>query len=93
VLKGFAALAIAENQPVRAAQLWAAAEAARERIGAPLTPFDRAKHGPTEDQARRALSPADWNAAQSVGRALSLDQATTLATSEYDQPRKRQRRT
>jgi hypothetical protein len=65
------------SRPVRAARLWGAAEALREREGLSLSKFDRANSGYERDLAlvRSALDEATFDAAWAEGRAMSFEQA------------------
>ena len=69
------------HQPQRAARLFGAAEAARERIGAPLPPGDRPMYDRHLAQARADLDETAFDAAWVEGRALSLDQMVAEALS------------
>ena len=74
-LEGMAALRAACGQPEPATRLWAAAEALREEISAPLEHVERAKHETLIATARRALGEAAFANAWSEGRKLTPEQA------------------
>ena len=79
MLEAAAALAAAEEQPVRALRLAGAADALREPIGAPLSPDWT---GDLERQlapARERLGIAESAAAWSAGQSLSIDRAVLEA--------------
>jgi predicted ATPase len=78
-LEGLAAVVAALGQPGRAARLFGAAEALRAAIGAPLAPNEQAEYDRDVAVARAALDEAAFAAAWAQGRALSLEQAITLA--------------
>jgi predicted ATPase len=78
-LEGLAAVAARTGAPARAARLFGAAEAARERIGSPLPLPDRAAHDRAVKTARAALDPTAFAAAWLVGRSLPLAQAADEA--------------
>ena len=75
--EGLAKLSALRSRPVRAARLWGAAEALREREGLSLSKFDRANSGYEQDLAlvRSALDEATFDAAWAEGRAMSFEQA------------------
>jgi non-specific serine/threonine protein kinase len=90
-LLGLAAVAALQGRPIRAARLWGAAEALREAIGLPLSPFDRANYDYEGYQvaARTRLdSEATWKEAWAEGRAMTLEEAAqyTLTTEEHPLP-------
>lgn len=78
-LEGMAALAGAKGQPERAAQLFGSAEAAWEAAGKPLPPLARPDHDQAVAAVQARLSSQDFAAAWTVGRKLSLDEATKEA--------------
>jgi hypothetical protein len=67
------------HQPRRAAWLFGAAEAARERIGAPLPPGDRPLYDRHLARARADLDETAFDAAWAEGRAMTLDEAVAYA--------------
>jgi predicted ATPase/DNA-binding SARP family transcriptional activator/DNA-binding CsgD family transcriptional regulator len=87
-LEGMAGLAGALGETTRAAHLWGAAEAARERSGIALLPGERALHEPYLTSACSQLGEASWEEALAEGRAMSLDRASeyALSTEEPDPP-------
>ncbi len=72
-LEGLAGLAAAQGEPARAAQLWGAAEALRESIGAAVPPIDRAAYERTVPAARTELGQEAFAKAWAEGRAMSLE--------------------
>jgi predicted ATPase/transcriptional regulator with XRE-family HTH domain len=78
-LEMLAATAGVEGHGERAARLLGAAMAAREMIGAPQPPEDRADLEQAVAEARAALGEAAWAAALAAGLALTLEQAVAEA--------------
>jgi predicted ATPase/DNA-binding XRE family transcriptional regulator len=78
-LEGWAEVALALDRPTRVARLCAAAAALREAIGAPLWPAERARYDRTVAAARTQLDASAFAAAWEEGRALSIEDAVTLA--------------
>ena len=74
-----AALALAEDDPQRAARLAGAAQAAREGIAATLPPKQRTTHEQTLTAARAALGDEAFTTDWDAGRALTLDEAVKQA--------------
>ena len=83
-LEGFAGLAGARGQGVRAARLWGAAEALRMIIGAPPTPETRPYYERSMAAARAQLGEAAWEAAFAQGMAMSAEEAAEYALGEGD---------
>jgi predicted ATPase/DNA-binding SARP family transcriptional activator len=73
VLVDLAALALAENQPARAALLLAAAETMRAAIGTVIAPCERQLHDATMNAARAAVSDADFAAARQRGQLAQIE--------------------
>ena len=78
-LEGFAALAAREHRSEQAAVLWAAAEALREQIDAPLPPGDREAHDQKVVPVRQALGEEAFSAAWAAGAAMTIEQAMDAA--------------
>jgi hypothetical protein len=74
-----AAVACAQGQPARAAQLLGAAAALREVLCMPLPPADRASYDHTRAAARTALGVDAFVAAWAAGQILSQEQAIAEA--------------
>jgi predicted ATPase/DNA-binding SARP family transcriptional activator/DNA-binding CsgD family transcriptional regulator len=85
-LEGFAGLAGARVQGVRAARLWGAAESLRSTIGAPPTPEARRYYDRSMAAARALLGEAAWEAAFAEGSAMSAEEAVEYALSEEVAP-------
>lgn len=78
-LEGFAKLAGAAQLPQRAARLFGAAQALRDRIGTPIPPVERADYDRARASASAQLDPAAFSAAWAEGLALTWEQAAALA--------------
>ena len=87
-LLGLAGVAALRGQPLRAARLWGAAEALREAIGQPLSPYDYANYDYEGylDIARSRSDEVEWEAAWSEGRAMPLAQAVQYALGGAEVP-------
>ena len=72
-------MAVAQGQPARAARLFAAAQALRQHIGAPLPPSRRAELERSWSAARERLGRAGYTDNQAEGQAMSLEQVITYA--------------
>ena len=72
-------IAVAQSRAQRAARLFGAAEAARESIGAQMTPAEREEYERRLSSLRRQLSEAEFTAGWAEGRGLSLDEAVAYA--------------
>jgi tetratricopeptide (TPR) repeat protein len=72
--------AVAEAEaPLLAARLWGAVEALREEHGIHLPPMDRSGRERAISAAQAQADASAWAAAWAAGRALTLDEAITLA--------------
>ncbi|HEY6898361.1 MAG TPA: tetratricopeptide repeat protein [Rhodocyclaceae bacterium] len=79
VLEGFAGLAAAQGQALRALTVAAAAEAVRDRIGAPAPPGWRAELEQALNRAKAALTPESVAEAAARGKAMALSDAIAAA--------------
>jgi hypothetical protein len=70
---------LASNTPLYAARLWGAAEAYRQRIGAPMEAVSHSDYQHDLKTARAASCPTAFDTAWSVGRDLDFDQAADEA--------------
>lgn len=75
VLEGLADVAVRQGQPALAAQMWGAAEALRQHIGAPLPPVYRADYERSVAAARTQLGEKAFVAAWAEGRTMTPEQA------------------
>ncbi len=71
------------HQPQRAARLFGAAEAARERIGAPLPLGDKPMYDRHLARARADLDETAFDAVWAEGRVMTLDEAVAYALVEH----------
>jgi predicted ATPase/DNA-binding SARP family transcriptional activator/DNA-binding CsgD family transcriptional regulator len=78
-LEGMASLAGVLGEATRAANLWGAAQAAREATGIALPPNERALHEPYLDAAHSQFGEGLWEEALAEGRAMSLEEAAEYA--------------
>jgi hypothetical protein len=78
-LEALAGIAGATGQPERAAQLFGAAAALRESIGAPLSGVGRVFYERILAVARRHSNEADFAQLWVQGEAMSLEQALAYA--------------
>jgi tetratricopeptide (TPR) repeat protein len=74
-LEGIAAMRVARGSPGSAMRLWAAAEALREEIGAPLKDPERARYEPLVAKARDALGEEAFAKAWAEGRRHTPERA------------------
>ncbi|MBI1800497.1 MAG: hypothetical protein HYR71_02570 [Chloroflexi bacterium] len=81
-LVGWAGLALARQQPQRAATLSGAVAALLAVTHLPLDGFERTMHDNTIAALRAQLDEATFNAAWEAGRALTLEQAIEYALNE-----------
>ena len=82
-LEGLAAVVAACSGSLRAAHIWGRAERLREEIGSPLSPAERSRYEQRVTTVRAAIGDnAAFDRAWREGRALSLKQATELASED-----------
>jgi hypothetical protein len=80
-LECFAMIAVAEEEPQRAAKLFGAAEAIRELTGHKRTDEEEAEEAQFKSRLRAMLPEAEFNALWAEGRAITMEQAIQLALS------------
>jgi hypothetical protein len=78
-LDGFAALAVAERQPDRAARLFGAAETIRETSNNFLHATDRVERDRSVNVLQKQLTPSQFDTAWRAGHTLTLEQAVAEA--------------
>jgi tetratricopeptide (TPR) repeat protein len=79
-LECFAYIAIAQEEPEKAARLLGAAQAIRERTNNPINlPWEKADYDQAMKQLAEILGSADRDAAVGEGRSMTLDEAVVLA--------------
>ena len=81
-LECFGFLSIAEEEPQAAVKLFAAAEALRERIQAPMTDYERVEYDRAVAQLRSMLAELKFNALWAAGRSMAMEQAIEYALKE-----------
>jgi non-specific serine/threonine protein kinase len=82
--EGLAEVAVAEEQPVRAARLFGAAHWLRETIGTPLHALWRPAQERGVANARTALGEDAFAAAWAAGQAMELEEAVLLTLEDTD---------
>ena len=78
-LECFAMIAVAEEEPQRAAKLFAAAEAIREVTGHKPTDEEEAEEAQFMSRLHTMLPEAEFNALWAEGRSMTMEQAIQLA--------------
>jgi predicted ATPase/DNA-binding SARP family transcriptional activator len=81
-LEAFAEMVGSTGKAEQAAVLWGAAEALREKIGAPLPSDERQTNERSVAAAREALGDEAFTTAWATGRAMTLEEAIALALKE-----------
>ena len=79
---GFASVASAVGEPVRATRLFGACDAYNERVNFQLFPVSQLEYEPYITAAREQLGEAAFAAAWAEGRLMSLEQAIAYALGE-----------
>ncbi len=80
-LECFAMIAVAEEEPQRAAKLFGAAEAIRELTGHTRTDEEGAEEAQFMSRLRAMLAEAEFNALWTEGHSMTMEQAIRLALS------------
>ncbi len=80
-LECFAMIAIVEEDPQRAARLFGAADALRERTGHKRTDEEEAEHEQFLGRLRAMLPETEFSALRAEGRTMTMEQAIQLALS------------
>jgi tetratricopeptide (TPR) repeat protein len=81
-LECFGFIALAQHQNERALQLFAAANAHREKNGRPMTPDEQVYFDGQLESLRGKMDPMQFDSAWSRGHAMTMEQAIELAV-EY----------
>jgi hypothetical protein len=84
-LEASAVLRVAEG-PEQAVQLWGAAEALRDVIGAPLPPNEHSRYECGIEAVRAQFDEAGYASAWAEGQTMSLDEAIAYALSSAVKP-------
>jgi predicted ATPase/class 3 adenylate cyclase len=82
-LEGLARMASARDEPKRAAQLYAAAAALREALGAPVAPIDQADYESQMAALRACLGEEGFTAAWAEGQVMPLNEAVAFALGDH----------
>lgn len=77
------------GRPARAAQLYAASQALREKLEIPMPPSNQSEHASEVAGVRSRLDAPAFEEAWKRGRLLTLEEAITLALSPADQSSRR----
>ena len=83
-LECFGFLAITEDNPHRAARLFGAAEALREKIGSPRTDHERIEYDQSIARLHEMLEVNEFKYLRNDGRSLTMEQAIRLALCEEE---------
>ena len=86
VLEEIAGSVLARNDPRRAIEVLAAAEAIRERLGTPIPPAESPDRDTVVDQLVRKLNVSVFGAAWADGRARGLDTTIEIVVDAIDSP-------
>jgi predicted ATPase/class 3 adenylate cyclase len=81
-LECFGFLAIVDEQNERALKLFAAADALREKVGAPMTSEEQAYFDEQMDVLRQGMDAGQFKRIWTTGRALTMEQALGFALEE-----------
>lgn len=81
-LECFGFLAIADEEPQRAAKLFGASEALREKTQSPMADNERVEHDQSVAQLRSMLSETEFNMLWAEGKSMTMEQAIQLALNE-----------
>jgi tetratricopeptide (TPR) repeat protein len=79
-LECFGFLALAEEEPGTAVKLFAAADALRDKIQAPMTDYEQVEYEQAVARARTMLTEGEFKSLWAEGRSMSIEQAIELAS-------------
>jgi predicted ATPase len=79
LLECFAMISVAKEQPERAARLFGAAEAMREKLGADMTAYERMEYDPSVAALREGMDAVAFEAAWKTGAGMDVDAAIEFA--------------
>jgi tetratricopeptide (TPR) repeat protein len=85
-LEALAGVACEQGRLQRGATLFGAAQAVREKIAAPLDPYDIGDHEATTAAAESELGEAEFRKAWLVGQAMNRDEASAFASDQTQTP-------
>lgn len=83
-LECFAMVAKVQEEEQRAARLFGAAEALREKINTPMTPFERVEYDLEVNDLRHNMDEATFAKAWAEGRAFTMEQAIVFVREGED---------
>ena len=86
VLEEIAGAVLARNDPARAVEVLAAAEAIRERLGTPIPPVEAGDRDVVVDQLVRRLNVSTFAAAWSDGRSREIDATIDMVVEAIEGP-------
>jgi hypothetical protein len=69
-----------EKGPQRAAKLFGAAEALREKVHAPMTDYEQIEYDQSVDELRSMLAETEFNTFWTEGRGMTMEQAIEFAS-------------
>jgi tetratricopeptide (TPR) repeat protein len=78
-LECYASIAIVEEEPQRAARLFGAAQALREKVQSPMTDHEQADHDRDLARLRTMLPETEFNSIWTEGRAMLMEEAIEFA--------------
>jgi predicted ATPase/class 3 adenylate cyclase len=81
-LECFGFIALAQDRPERALQLFAAADALRKRASTPMIPDEQRHYDEQVNTLRARMEPDKFETNWSAGKTLSMDEAIALAIEE-----------
>ena len=81
-LMGFGELALAQNDPERSVRLFAAAEALRQTIGAPMPATERTRFESDVARVQALLEKETFAAAWNAGKKMTDEEAVSYALKE-----------
>jgi len=81
-LECFGFLALADEEPHRAVQLFGAAEALRERSNSSMTVYEQVEYSEAIARLHIMLTPAQFHSRWAEGRSMTLEQAIQFALNE-----------
>jgi hypothetical protein len=81
-LECFGFLAITDKETRRAANLFGAAEALREKCQSPMADYEQVEYDRWVAQVREALEVAKFEAAWAEGRGMAMEQAVRYAVEQ-----------
>ena len=82
-LECFAFIAKAQEQPERAAKLFGAAEALREKINIAMMPQERIEYEREVTDLRAGMDESVFNSAWAQGRAMTMEEAIEVSQREW----------